>query len=194
MARKKKHDPSARNAEAEAQPQDASAAEQPSADQAAERPGEPSDPGQEIERLKEENLRLLAELRNVTQRAQREKSEALKYAETALAKELLPVLDDLERTLASAADTEDAEQIIEGVRIVHEHFLKVLRHRHIQPIDTVGKPFDPDRHEALMQQPSDEHPPNTVIQEVQRGYTMHDRVIRPAKVIVSAAPAEAATD
>ncbi len=187
MARKKKTDPSARNAEAPEPSQAAAAADTPSAEQQP-------DPQEEIKRLKEENLRLLAELRNVTQRAQREKAEELKHAESELAKELLPVLDDLERTLNSAAETEDAEQIIEGVRIVYEHFLKVLRHRHIKPIDTVGKPFDPNRHEALMQQPSDEHPPNTVIQEVQRGYTMHDRVIRPAKVIVSALPAEAAAD
>ncbi len=194
MARKKKTDPSARNAGKGAE-RDCREAEQESTRGAASAGEEaPADPRQEIERLKEENLRLLAELRNVTQRAQREKAEALKYAETALAKELLPVLDDLERTLSSAADTEDAEQIIEGVRIVYEHFLKVLRHRHIKPIDTVGKPFDPDRHEALMQQPSAEHPPNTVLEEVQRGYTMHDRVIRPAKVIVSATAAEAATD
>ncbi len=145
----------------------------------------------EIERLEQENLRLIAELRNVTQRAQREKSEALRYAEEKLAKELLPVVDDLERIISAGGDSKDVETVIEAVRIAHQHFLKVLRHCGIEPIEAAGRPFDPDCHEAMMQQPSADHPADTVMQEVQRGYKMHDRVIRPARVIVSSGAPDA---
>ncbi|MFQ5805713.1 MAG: nucleotide exchange factor GrpE [Phycisphaerae bacterium] len=148
----------------------------------------PPTPEQEIEAVRDENLRLMAELRNVRQRAQREQQEALKYAEADFAKELLLVLDDLERTQESVKTADDVQPVAEGVRIVYEHFLKVLRGREIEPIEALGKPFDPDLHEAVMQQPSAEHPAGTITQEIARGYKMHGRVIRPAKVIVSSAP------
>jgi molecular chaperone GrpE len=142
-------------------------------------------PEQEIARLRDENLRLMAELRNLRQRAEREKEEALRYAEADFARELLIVLDDLERTQQSVKNTEDVQAVAEGVRIVYEHFLKVLRGREIEPIKALGRPFDPELHEAMMQQPSEEHPEKTVTQELARGYKMHGRVIRPAKVVVS---------
>ncbi len=145
-------------------------------------------PEQEIERLRDENLRLVAELRNLRQRAQREKEEALKYAEADFARELLIVLDDLERTQESARNAEDVQAVTEGVRIVYEHFLKVLRGREIEPIEALGQPFDPERHEAMMQQPSKEHAEKTVMRELARGYKMHGRVIRPARVVVSSGP------
>ena len=100
----------------------------------------------------------MAELRNVTQRALREKQEALRYAEADFARELLVVLDDLERTQESAKSASDVQSVVEGVRIVYEHFLKVLRGREIEPIEAAGKPFDPNCHEAMMQQPSDKQP------------------------------------
>ena len=158
----------------------------------AEAAAEQLTPEQEIEKLRDENLRLVAELRNVTQRAQREKQEALRYAEADFARELLIVLDDLERTQESAKNASDVQAVAEGVRIVYEHFLKLLRGRHIEPIDAVGKPFDPNWHEAVMQLPCAEHPAGTVAQEVARGYQMRQRVIRPAKVIVSGGPTRAA--
>lgn len=163
------------------------AAEAPEAAE-AERVEEKLTPEQEIEKLRDENLRLVAELRNVTQRAQREKQEALRYAEADFARELLIVLDDLERTQESARTASKVQAVADGVRIVYEHFLKVLRGKQIEPIEALGKPFDPHWHEAMMQQPSDEHPAGTVMQEVARGYKMRDRVIRPAKVVVSSGP------
>jgi len=153
-----------------------------------EKAAEEPTPQQEIERLRDENLRLVAELRNVRQRAQREKQEALKYAEADFARELLVVLDDLERTRESAKTAEDLQAVAEGVRIVYEHFLKVLRGREIEPIEALGKPFDPELHEAMMQQPSEEYPEKVVTLELVRGYKMHGRVIRPAKVVVSSGP------
>ena len=143
---------------------------------------------QQIETLRDENLRLTAELRNVAQRALREKQEALKYAEADFAKELLIVLDDLERMLESVKTAEDVQPVAEGVRIVYDHFLKVLRGRGIEAIEAKEKPFDPHLHEAMMQQPSADHPAGSVLQEFLRGYQMHGRVIRPTKVVVSSGP------
>jgi molecular chaperone GrpE len=143
----------------------------------------------EVAELREKNLRTLAESRNLQQRFVREKEQALKYAEADLARELLVVLDDFERTLESAAQAPDAAAVADGVRIVYEHFVKVLRNRDIEPIEALGKPFDPDLHEALLQQPSAEQPAGTVMQELARGYKMHDRVLRPTRVVVSTGPA-----
>ena len=146
----------------------------------------------EVEELREKNLRLLADSRNFQQRSQRDKAEALKYAEADFARELLVVIDDLERTLDSAKTAEDVEAVADGVRIIYEHFLKVLRSRGIEAIEAEGRPFDPSFHEALMQQPSDEYPAGTVMQELARGYKMHDRVIRASRVVVSGGPVQTA--
>ncbi len=155
----------------------------------------PEDPLAQAERerdeLKAQNLRLIAEGRNQAARFQREKTEALRYAEADFARDLLVILDDLERTLESAKSGADAAALIDGVRIVHEHFLKVLKDRHVEPIEAVGAEFDPTYHEALMKQASDDVPAGRIIQEVARGYQMHERVLRPSRVIVSGGPAPA---
>lgn len=151
----------------------------------------------EVAELREKNLRLLAETRNLQQRAQREKTEAIKYAEADFARELLVILDDLERTWESARSAKKAKAVADGVRIVYEHFLKVLKGRNITPIEALGKLFDPSVHQAMLQQPSDEYPAGTVIEELARGYAMHERVLRPSRVIVSsepAAPADVSND
>lgn len=159
----------------------------------SERADAPEDPLAQAERerdeLKERNLRLIAEGRNQAARFQREKTEALRYAEADFARDLLVILDDLERTLESARSGADAAALIDGVRIVHEHFLKVLKDRRVEPIESVGAEFDPTYHEALMKQPSDDVPAGRVIQEVAKGYRMHERVLRPSRVIVSGGPA-----
>lgn len=148
----------------------------------------PLTPEQELAKLRDEHLRLVAELRNVHQRAQREKQEALKYAEADFARELLVVLDDLERMLESVKTADSVPAVAEGVRIVYDHFLKVLHAHQIESIDAAGRPFDPDIHQAMMQRPSEQHPAGTVIEELARGYKMHGRVIRPSKVVVSSGP------
>lgn len=178
---------SAEAAAASAESVSATAGEAANATQAAP-PAEPT-AEERIARLEEEKLRLQAELQNVVKRAQREKQEALKYAESEFAKELLVILDDFERTQESAKTAENVQAVADGVRIVYEHFLKVLRSRGVEPVEAAGRPFDPDRHEAMLQQPSAEHPAGTVIQELQRGYIMYERVLRPARVIVSSGPA-----
>ena len=145
----------------------------------------------EVEELREKNLRSLAEQRNQQQRAEREQARALKYAEGDFARDLLVVLDDLERTRESASEAGDVPGVADGVRIVYEHFLKVLKGRHIEPIEALGRPFDPGLHQAMLQHPSDEHPAGTVMEELTRGYQMHDRVLRHSRVIVSSGPAKA---
>ncbi|MBU0640221.1 MAG: nucleotide exchange factor GrpE [Planctomycetes bacterium] len=144
----------------------------------------------ECEELREKNLRLLAEAQNLQKRAERDKREALRYAEADFARELLVVLDDLERTQESARTARKPKAVADGVRIVYEHFLKVLRERQVEPIEALGQPFDPSYHEAMMRQPSEECPAGTVIQELARGYRMHERVIRPSRVVVSSGPPE----
>jgi molecular chaperone GrpE len=142
----------------------------------------------ELDELRDKNLRLVAELQNQQKRTQREKQEALRYAEAEFARDLLVVLDDLNRTLEVASTAADVQTVVDGVRIIYEHFLKVLEQRQIKCIEAVGKPFNPAFHEALMQQPSPEHPAGTVLAETARGYTMHERVLRPSRVILSSGP------
>jgi molecular chaperone GrpE len=141
----------------------------------------------ECESLRDKNLRLLADARNLQQRTARDREEAIRYAEFDFARELLPVLDGLEQTLASAQTATDPRAVAEGIRIVYEQFLKALKSRQIEPLDVLGAAFDPAMHEALLQQPSADQAPGTVLQEVQRGYRMRDRVLRFARVIVARA-------
>lgn len=139
----------------------------------------------EVDELRERNLRLTAEMRNQLARLQREKEESLRYAESAFAKELLGVLDNLERAVDATASASDPQTVAAGVKIVHEQFLKVLADHGIESILAEGRPFNPDVHEAVMQQPSADVLPGTVLQQLARGYQMHGRVLRPARVIVS---------
>lgn len=140
---------------------------------------------QELQDARDRNLRTVAEMQNQQRRAQRDREDALKFAESQFAKELLVVLDGLERAREAAAKAADVAPVAEGMRIVYDQFLKILGDHHIEPIDAVGKPFDPTFHEAVMQQPSRDQPPGTVVQQLARGYQMHGRVLRPAKVIVA---------
>lgn len=143
----------------------------------------------ELEQLEDKNLRLVAELRNVQQRAQRERQESLRFAEFDFARDLLVILDDLERTQESARDADDVQAVVDGVRIVSEHVLKIFKDRGIEPIPALGENFDPALHEALMQQASDEYEAGVVMVEQARGFKMHERVLRPSKVVVSSGPA-----
>lgn len=139
----------------------------------------------ERDELRERNLRLTAEMRNQMTRLQREKEESLRYAESAFAKQLLGVLDNLDRAVDATSSATDPQTVAAGVKIVHEQFLKVLADHGIESILAEGQPFNPEVHEAVMQQPSADVEPGTVLQQLTRGYQMHGRVLRPAKVIVS---------
>ncbi|MCA9243598.1 MAG: nucleotide exchange factor GrpE [Phycisphaerales bacterium] len=169
--------------------QDAMRDDQEAANEAMAEAASPIEAAQaEIDRLRAENLRLLAEMQNMQKRVSREKEESLRYAAADFARQLLTVIDDLDKARETARDASEVAPMAKAIEIVHDNFLKALQSLHIQPIEAVGKPFDPAYHEALMQQPTDEHPPGTVIGEVSRGFKMHERVVRPTRVIVASEP------
>ncbi len=142
----------------------------------------------ELEETQDKLLRARAETQNLLRRTAVEKSEAIRFANEAFVKALLPVVDDFERTLIAAGEATGSDAIVEGVRLVYEKLLKILKDNHVEPIEAAGKPFDPVFHSVMMQQPSAEHVPGTVLQEVQRGYCLRERVVRPAQVIIAGAP------
>ena len=161
------------------------------ASESAENRGGPSEAEAPEDDWKEKALRAKAELLNYQRRTQKDREESLRYAHAGLVRSLLPVIDDLERVIASTEEhAQEDQSIIDGVKLTLENFYKILREFNVQPIEAAGKPFDPRFHEAMMEQPSDEYPPQTVLQEMAKGYKLHDRVIRPAKVIVSKAGEE----
>jgi molecular chaperone GrpE len=129
--------------------------------------------------------RAAADLDNYKKRAAREREEYIALANERLVKELLPILDDLERALTAAAEHEEAA-LEEGVRLVHRSLANVLERQGLRAIETDGK-FDPHVHEALLSQPS-EADEGSVIDVVQKGYTLGERVMRPARVVIAAAP------
>jgi molecular chaperone GrpE len=133
-------------------------------------------------------LRLAADFDNYKKRVARERNELVTLANERLVKELLPILDDLERALVAAAEHEEA-RLEEGVRLVHRSLESLLERNGVKEIDTDGV-FDPNVHEALLAQPS-EADEGMVIDVVQKGYTLGDRVVRPARVVVAGPPPEA---
>ena len=138
------------------------------------------------ERLKDTHERLLrtaAEFDNFKKRANKERDDAAKFGNEKLLKDFLPVMDNLERAL-DHAEQHDLKQVIEGVRLVQKLFETTLSRHGVTGFSAVGKPFDPSLHEALMQQESDE-PPNTVLSEMAKGYKLHERLVRPAAVVVA---------
>ena len=128
-------------------------------------------------------LRLAADFDNYKKRAAREREEYVALANLRLLAELIPVVDDLERTLAAAEQHEEA-QLEEGVRLVHRSLAALLERHGITAIETEEK-FDPHVHEALLSQPSEEAESGSVLDVVQKGYKLGDRVVRPARVIVA---------
>jgi molecular chaperone GrpE len=128
-------------------------------------------------------LRERAELENFKKRMQRETAEALRFACEPLIRELLPVVDNLERAAEHAPD--DGPAILEGVRLVLKAFVAVLDRYGVRGVDALGEPFDPSRHQAMAQVESAEDEPNRVVEQHHRGYLLHDRLLRPALVTVS---------
>ena len=117
-----------------------------------------------------------------------ELTDAYRYANAELMKLLVRVVDDFERSLAAASKPDNLPAVVEGVRLVYENLNKALADHGLETIEALHRPFDPKIHEALLQQPSDKHPPGTVIEQIARGYRLRDRVVRPAKVIVAKEP------
>lgn len=139
----------------------------------------------ERDSLYERLARATAEFKNAQKRGQIEMDQRLQYANSTLIKSLLPVIDNFERALAVEPEKVDAKTILKGMQIVHDQWLSVLKQQQVQEIAPApGAPFDPSQHEAIMQQDSTYKTP-TVVQLFNKGYSLHDRTLRPAQVAVS---------
>ena len=130
--------------------------------------------------------RVQAEFENYRRRAQREREQEAKYVALPVIRELLPGLDNLRRSLEAANKNGKLEELTKGVEMTLKQLESILDKHEAKPIPGAGSPFDPNLHEAITQMPSADHPPMTVLMEVEKGYTLHNRVVRPSKVIVSA--------
>jgi molecular chaperone GrpE len=190
-------------ATANAEKADAAKANGPSTDGGARAGADKRDPAaselaalreklETAEKTRDEYLRLAksarADFENYQIRARRDQAEERRFAQMPLAHDLLAPLDNLERATAAARQSGDAGVLVQGVTMVVSQLLDVLRRHGITPINAQDQPFDPNLHQAVMQLPTADHPPNTVVQVLEQGYMMHDRVLRPARVAVSASP------
>jgi molecular chaperone GrpE len=130
-------------------------------------------------------IRQTAELENFKKRSAREKDEVARFANEALIKDLLPVMDNLERAVTHAQGGGNGKPLVEGVEMVLKGLSDVLSKHGVEPISALGQPFDPQKHEAMVQVQSETHEPNTVIEEHHKGYLFKDRLLRPALVTVA---------
>ncbi len=134
---------------------------------------------------KDRVLRLSAEFENYKKRKQRELDEFKKFANETVFRQLLTVVDNLERAMLSAEEISDDGGLLEGVKLTYKDIIKLFETFNVQPVEAENKPFDPNFHQAVNQESTDEFPENTVITVLQKGYLLHDRLIRPAMVVVS---------
>lgn len=141
-------------------------------------------------RANDDLLRVQAEMQNLRRRSEQDIEKAHKYSQEKFSTELLSVMDNLERALAAAANHEDdtVKAIYEGVDLTLKSFTDCFNRFHIEAVDPMGEPFDPQLHQAMTIIENAEVEPNTVIEVMQKGYTLHSRVIRPAMVVVSKEP------
>ncbi|HIJ56246.1 MAG TPA: nucleotide exchange factor GrpE [Deltaproteobacteria bacterium] len=141
---------------------------------------------QEAQENYDKYLRVSAEFDNYKKRSSREMNDFRKYANEALLREMLTVVDNLERAIDSSNDhVENNSSVVEGVRMTLSGILDLIEKHQVSPIESVGKPFDPQFHQAFQQEESEDHQSNTVLKEFQKGYLLHDRLLRPAMVVVS---------
>jgi molecular chaperone GrpE len=142
----------------------------------------------DLEAARDAHLRLAADFENFKKRSRQERTELLQYGTGQLIERLLPVVDDAERVLEHVPEDVD-ENWLKGVRMTVAKLLEALEQAGLEPVESVGIRFDPKLHEAIATEVSEDHPEDTVLDEVRRGYRLHDRVLRPALVRVSRLPA-----
>jgi molecular chaperone GrpE len=145
----------------------------------------------ERQELQDKYLRLAAEFENYKRRAQRDQREYVQFANEGFLKELLPIVDNLERAIQASKEQRESERLVQGVELTLKQCLETLMKFGVRPIDSVGKLFDPALHQAVARVESTNAPENTVLEEYQKGYLLHDRVLRAAMVAVAVAPAPA---
>ena len=142
-----------------------------------------------IAELNERIVRLTADFDNFRKRAQRDKDEARQFANQGLLEKLLPVLDNFEMALTAVKGADPS--VRDGVQMILNQLLSVLKESGVEPVDALGQPFDPNLHEALSQEETTDAEEGTVVQQVQCGYKLNDRLVRPARVVVAKAPGTA---
>jgi molecular chaperone GrpE len=133
-------------------------------------------------------IRERADLENLKKRAARERTDAVRYGNESLLRDLLPILDNLERAVGHAQGGGNGQPLVEGVALVLRAFRDMLERQGVTRVEAAGAPFDPTHHEAVAHVESDQHAPNAVMEEHQAGYRLHDRLLRPALVTVAKAP------
>jgi molecular chaperone GrpE len=138
-----------------------------------------------LQQSEDKVLRLAAEFENTKKRLERERDISLKYAEENVLKELLPGIDNIERAMEQAKEANNIDSLLQGVELTRNGLLATLEKFGVKVLESVGEPFDPNLHEALAMEETDELAPNLVLREFQKGYFYKDRLLRPAKVIVS---------
>lgn len=175
---------------------------EPKGEPPAERPGEEASAAAEIDKLRQqleakeleakENydrfIRQVAELENFKKRMAREKEEAIRYANEVFVRDLLPILDNLERAVEHARGGGNGKPLLDGVEMIVKGFLDVLSKHGVSQISAMGQTFDPEKHEAIAQVESEKHQPNTVVEEHHKGYFLLDRLLRPSLVSVTKPP------
>jgi molecular chaperone GrpE len=139
----------------------------------------------EIAELKDKYLRTLADSENARKRIRQQSEESVRIQRESILRDLLPIIDNLERALAAARSGTDAKTIVDGVEMTVRALIDFLRAQGVTPLQSVGQSFDPNRHEAVDHVASEKHPPNTVVDEFHRGYLIGERVLRPARVSVA---------
>lgn len=139
----------------------------------------------EAEEAKDKLLRLAADFENYKRRMERDRGLSLKYAEERILKELLPSIDNLERAIEQGRKTDNAEDLLAGVELTYKGMVSSLEKFELIPMESIGEPFDPNYHEALAMEETDDVDPNHVLREFEKGYMFKDKLIRPAKVVVS---------
>lgn len=133
-------------------------------------------------------LRLQADFDNYKKRIEKDRIEFIKYANEEIIAEILKILDDFERAVEAGKTKHDFEVLYKGIEMIHKDLKEFLKQKGLKEIEAKGKPFDPNEHEAMMQEETDAHPEDYVVEELQKGYTLNGRVIRTAKVKVAKRP------
>ena len=134
---------------------------------------------------KDRALRLSAEFENYEKRTQREINDFKKFANESIFRQLLSVVDNLERAISAAEETSEESALFDGVKLTHKDMIKLFETFNVKPVKAEKEPFDPNFHQAVTQEENDEFPDNTVTTVLQKGYLLQDRLIRPAMVVVS---------
>ena len=145
---------------------------------------------QQLAEQKDRMLRAMAEAENMRRRAQRDAEDRVRYANESLVRELIPILDNFDRAIASARAAGGADTVLAGVELIQRELLRVLERAGVSRYSAVGQTFDPTRHEAIARVVSVDAAPDTVVSETAPGYVLHGRVVRPAMVAVATAPDE----